>query len=119
MLAKRPLAQAPFVRRDVAVSSTSANVRETRSASWGIAVEAPIEIALNGVPWLVDGRTTVNLYGQVEFGTRGGGEGRHRFRLGVRNLTDRNPPLSTADGYFGALYQPYARYWYANLRSTF
>ncbi len=73
---------------------------------------------VNGVPWLVDGRTTVNLYGQVQFGTRRGGEGRHRFRLGVRNLTDKQPPLST-EGYLGSLYSPYARYWYANLRSTF
>ncbi len=75
-------------------------------------------VVLNGVPWLVEGRTTLNLYGQVEFGTRRGGEGRHRFRLGVRNLTDRQPPLST-DGFLGSLYQPYGRYWYANLRSTF
>ena len=73
---------------------------------------------INGVPWLVDGRTTLNLYGQVQFGKRRGGEGQHRFRLGVRNLTDAQPPLST-EGFLGSLYQPYGRYWYANLRSSF
>ncbi|WP_294337168.1 TonB-dependent receptor [uncultured Sphingomonas sp.] len=73
---------------------------------------------INGVPWLVEGRTTFNLYGQVSFGNRRDGEGRHRFRMGVRNLTDKQPPLST-DGFLGALYQPYARYWYANLQSRF
>ncbi|WP_294293713.1 TonB-dependent receptor [uncultured Sphingomonas sp.] len=73
---------------------------------------------INGVPWFVDGRTTYNLYGQVSFGNRRDGEGRHRFRMGVRNLTDKQPPLST-DGFLGALYQPYARYWYVNLQSRF
>ncbi|MFD1786721.1 TonB-dependent receptor domain-containing protein [Sphingomonas floccifaciens] len=73
---------------------------------------------VNGVPWFVDGRTTVNLYGQVSFGSRTDGEGRHRFRLGVRNLADKQPPLST-DGFLGALYQPYGRYWYANIQSRF
>ncbi|MBN2971278.1 TonB-dependent receptor [Roseomonas aeriglobus] len=73
---------------------------------------------INGVPWQVDGRTTLNLYGQVSFGSRRDGEGRHRFRMGVRNLTDKQPPLST-DGFLGALYQPYARYWYVNLQSRF
>ncbi|MES2336549.1 MAG: TonB-dependent receptor [Pseudomonadota bacterium] len=73
---------------------------------------------VNGVPWLVEGRTTLNLYGQVQFGSRRGGEGRHRFRFGVRNLTDKQPPLST-EGFLGSLYTPYARYWYANLRSSF
>ncbi len=73
---------------------------------------------INGVPWFVDGRTTINLYGQVSFGDRRDGEGRHRFRMGVRNLTDKQPPLST-DGFLGSLYQPYARYWYVNLQSRF
>ncbi len=73
---------------------------------------------VNGVPWRVDGRTTINLYGQVEFGDRSRGEGQHRFRIGVRNLTDKQPPLAT-NGFLGSLYTPYSRYWYANLRSTF
>lgn len=75
-------------------------------------------VVLDGVPWLVEGRTTLNLYGQVQFGRKRGGEGRHRFRIGVRNLTNQDPPLAT-NGFLGTLYQPYARYWYANLRSTF
>lgn len=39
-------------------------------------------------------------------------------RLGVRNLTDEQPPLSAA-GYVGTVYQPYGRYWYVSLRKTF
>ncbi|MHA6722468.1 TonB-dependent receptor domain-containing protein [Sphingomonas sp. RS2018] len=73
---------------------------------------------INGVPLLVEGRTTLNLYAQVRFGDRRSGEGRHRFRLGVRNIGNKQPPLSS-EGFLGSLYQPYARYWYANLQSSF
>jgi FdhD protein len=41
------LAREPFMQR------TMISLRSTRSVSWGLAVEAPIEIALNGVPWTV------------------------------------------------------------------
>lgn len=37
----------PFVRRAVMQTSTS------RAVQWGIAVESPVEIALNGAPWTV------------------------------------------------------------------
>lgn len=39
------VARASFERRDVRVASST--------STWGIAVEAPIEIALNGTPWTV------------------------------------------------------------------
>jgi iron complex outermembrane receptor protein len=69
-----------------------------------------------GVPWLIDDLMTYNFYAQVTVG--GGDTGRYRMRIGVRNLTDEKPPLSS-NGYLGSLYNPYARYWYANIRTTF
>lgn len=69
-----------------------------------------------GVPWVIDDQMTFNLYAQVEVG--GDSTGRYRLRIGVRNLTDAKPPLSS-DGYLASLYNPYARYWYANFRASF
>ncbi len=67
-------------------------------------------------PWVIDSRTTYNLYGQVEVGNDR--QGRYRLRIGARNLTNKQPPLSS-NGYLGSLYNPYARYWYASLRTDF
>ena len=69
-----------------------------------------------GAAWLVEDQMTINLYGQVTIGNRD--EGRYRLRIGVRNLTNEAPPLSS-NGYLGSLYNPYARYWYANMRVSF
>lgn len=41
-----------------------------------------------------------------------------KLRLGVRNITDKDPPLSSA-GYDGTVYLPYARYWYVSVKKTF
>lgn len=71
-----------------------------------------------GAPWVVDSQVTGNLYAQYDF-TQGWAADT-RVRLGVRNLTDEAPPLaSNANGYLGALYQPYGRYWYASIRRSF
>ena len=69
-----------------------------------------------GSPWLIDDQMTFNLYGQISVGDRR--QGRYRLRIGVRNLTDAGPPLSS-NGYLGSLYNPYGRYWYANVRASF
>ncbi len=69
-----------------------------------------------GVPWLIDDRMTYNLYGQVTIGKRS--EGRMRLRIGVRNLTNEKPPL-TSNGFLGSVYNPYQRYFYTNVRVTF
>lgn len=69
-----------------------------------------------GVPWVIDDLMTFNFYAQVSIGDKR--QGRHRLRIGVRNLTDESPPLSS-NGYLGSLYNPYGRYWYANFRSSF
>jgi outer membrane receptor protein involved in Fe transport len=66
--------------------------------------------------WVIEDRMTVNLYGQVTVGAPGAGK--YRLRIGVRNLTNEQPPLSS-NGYLGSLYSPYARYWYANVRASF
>lgn len=71
-----------------------------------------------GDAWLVDSQITGNLYAQYEF-TRGWAANT-RVRIGVRNLTNEDPPLaSNANGYIGGLYQPYSRYWYASIRKSF
>ena len=69
-----------------------------------------------GNPWLIEDQLTANLYAQVEVGQSGGRQ--LRLRLGVRNLTDAKPPLAAA-GYLATLYNPYARYWYMNVRTSF
>jgi len=66
-----------------------------------------------GSPWVVDSQITANLYGEYDFA-----QANTKLRLGVRNLTDKDPPLSSA-GYDGTVYQPYARYWYVSVKKTF
>ena len=63
----------------------------------------------DGVNWAVDDTLTGNLY--VQFNVSDS----YRLRLGARNITNEQPPLSS-DGYLGSLYNPYGRYWYANVR---
>ena len=69
-----------------------------------------------GVPWVIDDRQTYNLYAQVDVGNDR--QGRYRLRIGARNLTNEQPPLSS-NGYLGSLYNPYARDWYASVRTDF
>jgi outer membrane receptor protein involved in Fe transport len=69
-----------------------------------------------GDAWVIDGTHTTNLY--VQYTADMGGDASARFRVGVRNLTDETPPLSS-NGYLGSLYNPYGRYWYGNVRVSF
>lgn len=66
--------------------------------------------------WTVDPLLTGNLYGEYEF-DQGPLDGT-AVRVGVRNLTDEQPPLA-ADGYLGTVYAPYGRYWYVNIKKSF
>lgn len=66
--------------------------------------------------WIIDDQMTYNLYGQVTVGNAR--QGTYRLRIGVRNLTNEKPPLSS-EGYLGSLYNPYGRYWYASVRASF
>lgn len=67
--------------------------------------------------WVVDSLITGNLYGEYEFDQAGALDGT-AVRVGVRNLTNEQPPLAS-DGYLGTVYTPYSRYWYVNLRKSF
>jgi outer membrane receptor protein involved in Fe transport len=66
-----------------------------------------------GAPWVVESQVTGNLYGEYDFA-----QANTKLRLGVRNITDKDPPLSSA-GYDGTVYLPYARYWYVSVKKTF
>lgn len=69
--------------------------------------------------WIVDDSITGNLYGEYEFSDEFGGKlGGTAVRVGVRNITDEQPPLANG-GYVGTVYQPYGRYWYASVRKAF
>ncbi len=65
-----------------------------------------------GNPYVVDGQTTFNLY--LQYRLKGGPLDGTRFRIGARNLFDKQPPLA-GDGYLGSLYNPYGRYLYATI----
>ncbi|WP_428063102.1 TonB-dependent receptor domain-containing protein [Brevundimonas sp.] len=75
-------------------------------------------LSAQGDPWQVDSQITANLYGQYEFGKAAGLASDTTIRVGARNITDEQPPL-TSSGYLGALYNPYGRYWYVNVSKTF
>lgn len=69
-----------------------------------------------GNPYVLDGMTTFNLYAQYR--VKGGRLNGTRFRVGARNIFDKQPPI-TAQGYLGSLYTPYGRYWYAQIGTRF
>ena len=63
-------------------------------------------------------QVTGNLYAQVRVKDAGGLGGDMRWRVGVRNITNEKPPLSS-EGYLGSLYSPYGRYWYTSVTTEF
>lgn len=74
-------------------------------------------LAADGTPYRVKSLTTANLYVQYRIEDKGVLSDT-RLRVGARNLFDKDPPLSSG-GYIGALYNPYARYWYLNVSKSF
>ncbi|AJA08176.1 TonB-dependent receptor [Sphingopyxis fribergensis] len=72
----------------------------------------------DGNPWRVKSQLTGNLYAQVRIRDAGGLGGDMRWRVGVRNITNEKPPLSS-EGYLGSLYSPYGRYWYSSVTTEF
>ena len=70
----------------------------------------------DGSYWTVKATTIANLYAQYKF-DEGHLEGT-TIRVGVRNIFDKDPPLSSS-GYEGALYSPIPRYWYASVSHKF
>lgn len=76
------------------------------------------DISINGENLLIKSYTTANLYIQYDF--KGGFTDNTQLRLGVRNLTNAQPPIdSSSFGYMGSLHSPIPRYWYVNVRKTF
>lgn len=71
-----------------------------------------------GQAWKIDDLTTHNVYVQYQFDRDAGPWSRTRFRIGARNVFDKDPPL-TSDGYNGFLHRPYGRYWYASVNKSF
>lgn len=69
-------------------------------------------------PWIVDAWTTHNLYLQYTF--ESGAAADTRVRLGVRNIGDKDPPLSDDRfGYNGSVHSNRGRWWYATIRQSF
>lgn len=76
--------------------------------------------AVNGRLFEVESWTTVSLYGQYDFRRREGIFDGTSLRLGVRNIEDKDPPItSTNFGYFGSLHNATGRYVYATLSKSF
>ena len=100
-----------------ATSTLTWSLGQFRVGAFGRYIGAVDETAFvdaNGNPYRVNSQFTLNLYGQVTFGDRKAQGYETRVRAGVRNLFDKNPPL-TSEGYLGSLYSPYARYWYTSI----
>ena len=68
----------------------------------------------------IDSMTTVNIYGSYKFADDGLFEGT-RARLGIRNVSDKEPPLADEfwHGYYGKYHSNRGRYIYLNLSKTF
>lgn len=82
------------------------------------AVDETAFVDADGDPWRVKSQLTANLYAQVRIKDAGGLGGDMRWRVGVRNIADKKPPL-TSEGYLGSLYSPYGRYWYTSVTTEF
>ena len=100
-----------------ATSTLTWSLNQFRVGAFGRYIGAVDEtgfVDADGDPYRVKSQFTLNLYGQVTFGDRKAQGYEARLRAGVRNLFDKDPPL-TSEGYLGSLYNPYARYWYTSI----
>jgi outer membrane receptor protein involved in Fe transport len=67
----------------------------------------------------VDSWTTVNLFADISFKEKGLLNGT-RFRVGARNLFDKDPPLYSSNyGFLGSLHNPTGRFVYFELSKRF
>ena len=69
-------------------------------------------LGVSGSAFAVDDRLTHNLYGQYRFYND------TALRIGVRDLTDEGPALADG-GYRGSLHNPWGRYFYVNISTSF
>lgn len=107
----------PKWRGTASLTWSLGNVQIGALARYTGAVKELAFVDAGGNPWRVNSQVTGNLYAQVKVRDRGLG-GEMRWRLGVRNITDAKPPL-TSSGYLGSLYLPYGRYWYTSVTTEF
>ena len=76
------------------------------------------DISINGENLKVKAYTTASLY--VQYDLKGGFTDGTQLRVGVRNITNAQPPIDSGSfGYMGSLHSPIPRYWYVNVRKTF
>ncbi|MCA0208469.1 MAG: TonB-dependent receptor [Proteobacteria bacterium] len=76
------------------------------------------DISIGGENLIVKAYTTASLY--VQYDLKGGFTDGTQLRVGVRNITNAQPPIdSSGFGYMGSLHSPIPRYWYVNVRKTF
>jgi iron complex outermembrane receptor protein len=86
-------------------------------------VEESAFLGLDNTAHIVDAQLTGNLYAQYEFEQDAGWASQTRVRVGARNITNEQPPLSSggvnSGAYLGSIYNPYGRYWYASISKSF
>ncbi|MDP3740495.1 MAG: TonB-dependent receptor [Hyphomonadaceae bacterium] len=82
-------------------------------------VYQPTVLGTGNVPWKVGDQYTTNAYVQYKFDKGVMGDG--SIRVGVRNITNEDPPFASGDtgGWLSSLYQPVPRYWYFDLKKSF
>ena len=77
-----------------------------------------IVLTATGQPWIIEDFQTHNLYVQYELGHDS--DSPTRFRVGVRNIFNEEPPLADTNfGYLGDLHNPAGRFMYVNVRKSF
>lgn len=75
---------------------------------------------INGQFYEVEGVTTVNSFVQYRTGTNAGALSGARFRIGARNLFDKQPPLTSSNfGFNGALHDGVGRFIYIEASKDF
>jgi iron complex outermembrane recepter protein len=75
---------------------------------------------VNGQFYEVAGVTTVNTYLQYRTGKKAGALSGARFRIGARNLFDKQPPLTSSNfGFNGALHDAVGRFIYLEASKEF
>lgn len=72
----------------------------------------------DGSEYKLKGQATFNLYAQYTF-KKTSTLGTPSMRIGVRNLTNKQPPIDPDTGYLGSLYNPYGRFWYVSFGTRF
>ncbi len=77
-------------------------------------------LVVNGQNYEVEGVTTVNTYVQYRTGKNAGALSGARFRIGARNLFDKQPPLTSSNfGFNGALHDAVGRFIYFEASKEF